>query len=200
MKKISVFVLFLFLCSTLAFSAELRKAPQFELRKVSFGDTSLVSLSSYKGRIVLLIFLARWDIASVNQVPIINRVAGQYNEVTALAINSSLDADNNLTRFEKQMNISFPLLASDGVVTQRYGVGNNLPVVVIITAEDQNIYKKYTGNVSAEKLQKDIDALLVEEKDKRESEKLEEKDQDQEDEAEEDQLSEHSSDQEESIW
>jgi peroxiredoxin len=159
----------------MGFSEELKKAPDFSLRKVSFGDTSLVSLDTYKERIVLLVFFARWDNASVNQIPIIENIANSYDEVAALGINASIDADNNLTRFENQMSANFPFLASDGVVTQKYGVGQSLPVVVLITAEDQEIYKKYTGPVSVQKLKQDIDALIAEEKKKREEEKLKEK-------------------------
>ncbi|MDD4201854.1 MAG: TlpA disulfide reductase family protein [Candidatus Omnitrophica bacterium] len=175
MKKIICLILcFVFYC-TICFSDGLKKAPGFSLRKVSFGDTSSVSLDEYKQNIVLLVFFARWNIPSVNQIPVIEGVADSYQEVIALGINSSLDADNNLTRFENQMSANFPFLASDGVVTQKYGVGQNLPVVVLITADSQEIYKKYTGPVSYQKLKQDIDKLLAEEKAKREEEKLKEK-------------------------
>ena len=155
----------------------LETAPAFSLRRISYGDTSDVSLSSYTGNIVIICFFRRWDQNSVLQLSAVKKIQDSFIEeqeqrreeqtpeeeqdslnVSAIGISTAMDANNNMTRFIHQLDIKFYILGYDDQVVKDYNA-TTVPITMILTPE-LKIYKRFNSLIEEEDLKNEVEVLM----------------------------------------
>ena len=139
-------------------------APDFTLENM---DGQKISLSSQKGKVVLVNIWASWCPPCRAEMPAIERVYQTYKDqgFVAIGIDSTIqDKISDIQIFLKQTNISFPiLLDTNGLATRLYRV-QSLPSSYFI-GRDGIIREIVIGGPMAEALLiSRIEKLLQEEK------------------------------------
>lgn len=119
-----------------------KAAPLFELKDLS---DRKVSLSEFKGKVVLINFWATWCIPCREEMPSLNKLFNRFKErgltVLGISINSS---KRSIQGFLKEVPLSFPiLLDSNGKVSRDYKVFA-YPTTILIDREGR-LREKFIG-------------------------------------------------------
>ncbi len=126
-------------------TTELGAAPNFTLPKL---DGTNLSLSDYKGRVVLVNFWATWCPPCVAEMPDLQAVRDELNprgfEVIAISLDSGAGFKEKVKNFVRDHGITFPVVFTDGSVSGQYGGVPNIPTTFIVDANG-NIVSKLVG-------------------------------------------------------
>ncbi|HEX5703410.1 MAG TPA: TlpA disulfide reductase family protein [Pyrinomonadaceae bacterium] len=121
------------------------------------------SLSSFKGRIVVLNFWATYCIPCREEMPDLAAIQNEYAAFGVQVIGASTDeaADRaKVLQFIKETKINFPIwMGATSSDMLRFGLGTALPGSVII-GKDGRIARVISGVVNQADLKKQIDAML----------------------------------------
>jgi peroxiredoxin len=137
------------------------KAPDFTLHDMS---GKKVTLSEFRGKVVLVEFWATWCPPCKDAVPEMNKVyekyKGQNVEVLAISVDQGSDVASKVRSFVKENRVNYPVLIDDKKVNVSYGVGN-VPVAFVIDKQGK-VAKKHIGFMEelSENISRDIEALL----------------------------------------
>lgn len=132
-------------------------APNF-----SFPDLNgkSISLSDYKGQVVLLDFWATWCDPCVSALPDLKKLQATYSPRGFTLLGVSLDEEASAVGpFIKEYAVNYPVLLSAGVPPEGY-VLPGIPTAFLLSRDGQ-IRRKYFGPQSYETLSKDVAALLA---------------------------------------
>jgi cytochrome c biogenesis protein CcmG, thiol:disulfide interchange protein DsbE len=137
------------------------KSPDFTLR-----DTrgNKISLSEFRGRVVLMEFWATWCPPCRESIPDMNELYKKYKDRGLVVLGISLDSDGDVSStiasFMKEQPVLYPVLLDGSNVSMLYGV-NSIPSVFLID-KNGKVVKKFTGFVPglAEGLSTEIERLL----------------------------------------
>jgi len=133
----------------------------FRLRDLSSVDQSL---SSLKGRIVILNFWATYCIPCRKEMPDLAAIQNDYAALGVQVIGASADdaADSTkVLQFVKETKINFPVwLGATTADMMRFGVGSALPGTVVI-GKDGRVTKVISGVVNQADLKKQIESMLA---------------------------------------
>jgi len=126
-------------------SAELNAAaPDFTLRDLSGRN---VSLSDYKGKVVLLEFWATWCPPCKASVPALVELNRKYKQkgfiVVAVSMDTDSDASEKVRKFSDAHNITFPVLLANETAPKLYNV-ISIPTSFLI-GKDGTIVDIYRG-------------------------------------------------------
>lgn len=130
-------------------------APIFEVAN-THGDK--VSLSDYKGKVVVLNFWASWCEPCVKEMPLINEVyQSNQSDVATLFVNAG-ESKGTVNEFLTAHQFEFPVMIdATGKVAGLYGIVG-LPVTYIIDKKG-NLHQSIVGEItSSEQLQAYIQA------------------------------------------
>jgi cytochrome c biogenesis protein CcmG/thiol:disulfide interchange protein DsbE len=135
------------------------KAPQFTRRAL---DGHSVSLSAYKGKVVLLNFWATWCGPCRVELP---RFAQWQRELgpsgfQVVAISMD-DSPSPVRSFLKRTPLPYPVLMGDARLGAAYGNILGLPVTYLI-ARDGTIVHRYEGESNLDEMNISIQSLLSE--------------------------------------
>lgn len=121
------------------------------------------SLSSFKGRIVILNFWATYCIPCREEMPDLAAIQNEYAAFGVQVIGASTDeaADRaKVLQFIRETKINFPIwMGATSSDMLRFGLGTALPGSVLI-GKDGRIAKVISGVVNQADLKKQIDAML----------------------------------------
>lgn len=134
------------------------KAPDFTLVNV---EGKNVSLSDYKGKVVIIDFWATWCGPCRRGIPDLVELQKEYKDNLAV-IGISLDQENtkaNVPGFVTNMKINYPIVYTNDKVINDYGGINAIPTTFIID-KDGNIVKKLVGLYPKNVFEKQLDELL----------------------------------------
>ena len=111
-------------------------------------DSKLVSLSEYKGKIVLLNFWATWCPPCVKEMPSMQRLKNHFAdkpfEIVAINIGESSTAVSSFL-FELDTELTFPiLLDEEGMSYQAFGI-RGLPMTLLLDEEGGLILRTLGG-------------------------------------------------------
>jgi len=126
---------------------------------ISLADLSgrMVSLSEFKGRVVLVNFWASWCPPCKAEMPGFQRVYDAFGDkgfaVLAIALD---DVSPSLIR---DMGITFPVMKASPRVTRDYGEVSDVPVSFLVGTEG-TIIKKVKKTYSEDALKKDVENAL----------------------------------------
>jgi len=144
-----VFAVFMVGTSTVSAQA----APDFTLIDMEGKE---VSLSDYKGKVILLDFWATWCGPCRKEIPSFIKLQNDYKEdVVVLGISLDQNGPKAVIPFAKKMGINYPVVYGNGQVVQAYGGVRSIPTTFVIDKEF-NIQRKYVGLTDHSVFEKDI--------------------------------------------
>jgi peroxiredoxin len=122
------------------------------------GDT--VSLADYKGQVILLNFWGTWCPPCRVEVPAFVEVQEAYRDrgfvIVGVAVEDTAEA---VRAFASEMRINYPLAMTQDDIEHAYGPIYGLPLSYII-ARDGSICRKHFGELTRERVEKEIAGLL----------------------------------------
>jgi len=149
----ALLVVFAVLLASCSGSSDGRQAPEFSL---SGADGRAVSLSSRKGRVVLVNFWATWCDSCKEELPALGEIFRKHSAdpFELLAVSVEEDAAVKVPPFAAQHKIPFTILYADRKTLDAYAV-RGLPASYLIAA-DGTIVRRYLGPLDAHKVENDI--------------------------------------------
>jgi cytochrome c biogenesis protein CcmG, thiol:disulfide interchange protein DsbE len=126
-------------------------APELSLPRLVGSGTA--SLSSLRGRIVLVNFWASWCDACKTEAPLFNQVLARYGAqgVRVLGVDTS-DFAADGRGFARTYDQRYALVHDSGGVTRRWGIGTGLPVTYVVDRRGKVVHLfdgVVTGNALA---------------------------------------------------
>jgi thiol-disulfide isomerase/thioredoxin len=128
-------------------------APDFSLPRVD-GKPGLISLSSFRGRVVVLDFWATWCPPCLAALPMMHSLSRELEPkgVTFIGVDSegAQSTPAEVTAFLAQHGAPYPVVYDDGTVNEQYRI-KVLPTVVIV-GKDGSIERVFVGSTSGSTL------------------------------------------------
>ena len=147
-KRLLGVVTFILIIGCTSPSGSMEYAPDFSLESLT-GE--LISLSQFKGKIVLVDFWATWCPPCRQSIPELVKLQEQYREDGLIILGLSLDdpqqANNEYLRaFVKHFKINYPILRADLNVVKAYNgtVQMAIPTLFVV-ARDGKIAAQHVG-------------------------------------------------------
>lgn len=133
-------------------------APNFTLLDT---DGNNVSLSDYKGKVVIINFWTTWCGPCRYEIPDLVKLYEKYNQdLIVLGISLDYDGPAVVPQFEERIGgVNYPLLYGNNNISNLYGGVTGVPTTFIIDRNMQ-VFKKYLGYRSPEVIEKDINELI----------------------------------------
>jgi peroxiredoxin len=133
-------------------------APQFALKELS-GKS--VSLSDYKGKVVLLNFWATWCVPCRAEIPDLVRLQKEYQSrgLQILGITYPAYTRRGVQQIVDRLKINYPILLADRSFADMYGVEEVLPTTIVIDREGK-IRGRILGIMEAEEFDQSVKPLL----------------------------------------
>jgi peroxiredoxin len=164
---VSVFVSFIFLVTLSCSEKEPvlpevgNKAPSFTLKDI---DGKSVSLSDFRGRIIIVDFWATWCHACKESSQELDRVYRKYKDRGIIILGISIDrGDDSIEKvrfFAERYKLSYPMLMDDREINKKYAV-THIPTTFIL---DKNhvIRKIFIGSIPElrDKISEQVETLL----------------------------------------
>ncbi|MDP2912387.1 MAG: TlpA disulfide reductase family protein [Candidatus Omnitrophota bacterium] len=118
-----------------------------------------VSLSDFKGKVIILNFFASWCPPCRQEVPDFTELQKTYGDKGFSAIGVALESLKDASAFADKAGINYPVLIDDNKASNTYGPIRAIPATFII-GKDFKVAKIYIGARSKEVFEKDIKELL----------------------------------------
>lgn len=135
-----------------------KQAPEFTLLDI---DGNKVSLSDFKGKVVILDFWATWCPPCIAEIPHFIELYDEYKNRGLEVIGISVDWNGQrvVPSFAEERGMNYILLLGDDEVTDLYGGIISIPTTFILDREG-GIRKRYMGYRDKEVFERDIKELL----------------------------------------
>ena len=133
------------------------KAPDFTLV-----DTKgkKISLSDYKGKVVILDFWATWCPPCRRGIPDLIDIQKEYkNKVAVIGVSLDTDTKDNVVPFMKNFGINYPVVFGTQEIVESYGNIQAIPTSFVIDKKG-NIVNQHVGLTPKEKYIEEIKKLL----------------------------------------
>lgn len=114
--------------------------------EVSYQELDGVSLSDFRGKLVLVEFWASWCPVCADQMPQIEAAYRHYKErgLVVLGVEMGLEGPEAVRRFVEEKEITFPILLDWGKTTSLYEVFS-IPTVFVV-GPDGSIKDRFVGD------------------------------------------------------
>jgi cytochrome c biogenesis protein CcmG/thiol:disulfide interchange protein DsbE len=139
-------------------ASERKAAPQFAL-KDSTGKT--VSLTDYRGKVVLLDFWATWCTGCKMEIPWFSEFQKTYGAQGLAVVGVSMDESgwSAVRPFLAETHVPYPILLGDDPTAQRFGI-QSLPDTFLIDRQGRVAAAYKVGLVDKNDVEANIKALL----------------------------------------
>jgi len=132
-------------------------APDFSLQQLS-GQS--LTLSSYRGKVVLLDFWATWCVPCREEIPHFVELQDKYRQQGLQIIGVSMDDGPEPVRdFYREFKMNYPVVMGDAKTGELYGGVLGLPIAFVI-GRDGRIYAKHIGATDVAVFEKEFAGLL----------------------------------------
>jgi thiol-disulfide isomerase/thioredoxin len=148
----------LFGCTEKADQVDSTVAPGFTLQDL---NGKSVSLSDYRGKVVVLEFWATWCPPCRAAIPGLETLYTKYKNqgLVILAVSMDNSADWDFVKsFVKDYRMTYPVLKGTDAVASQYRV-RAIPLLLVLDKKG-NIVKQHVGFVYEDALEKDVKELL----------------------------------------
>ena len=134
-----------------------KEAPDFTYK--SFNGQE-ISLSDYKGKVIILNFWATWCGPCIHEMPALEKLHQEYKDKGLQVIGLTVQSNSNLIPKKiTQTGVTYPILLKAEDAVGLYGYFNTLPQTFIIN-RDGKIVKQIEGGRSYQQFEKEIKSLL----------------------------------------
>jgi peroxiredoxin len=134
-------------------------APDFTLTAL---DGKQVSISSLRGRVILLDFWATWCAPCKTEVPRFVRFQKELGPKGFQVIGISMDdTDAPVRKFYSEFKMNYPVAMGTEVVATKYGGVLGLPLTFLI-GRDGKIRAKYEGSADLDQMASELEQALKE--------------------------------------
>ena len=125
-------------------------------------DGSIVSLSDYRGKVVLVEFWATWCPTCRKMVPVLSEIHRQYSSRGVVVLGISLDREGLevLGPFVTDHRIPYKVLLGNDTVTMAFGGISLIPSLFIVDRSGK-LVRKMTGYHSMEEIEKQLKKLSL---------------------------------------
>jgi len=133
------------------------KAPDFVLKDVS-GHT--VRLSDYRGKIVVINFWATWCAPCLAEMPELSRLQKDHrdNGLQVIGVTYGRHRPREVMRTVRKLKIGYPVVLAPKALASRYGVGEVLPVTIVV-GRDGVIRNRFLGTLEPEEFEKIVEMV-----------------------------------------
>lgn len=132
-------------------------APDFTLTQLN-GEQ--LTLSSYRGKVVLLDFWATWCVPCREEIPRFVELQNKYSERGLQIIGVSMDDSVDPVRaFAQQFHMNYPVVLGNAKLGEEYGGVLGLPIAFLLD-QDGRIVKKHIGATAIDVFDREIAPLL----------------------------------------
>jgi len=139
-------------------SSQTQTAPDFTLNSP---DGKPLTLSSYRGKVVLLDFWATWCTPCRAEIPRFIEWQQKYGDKGFVVLGVSMDdSSKDAAAFAREMKITYPVVMGTSQVADAYGGVLGLPVNLLI-ARDGRIVQKDVGATDLNALEKQVQSELA---------------------------------------
>ena len=158
--RIFIFILLLFMASLSLEANALEigdKAPEFSLPNI---DGEMVSLSDFKGSIIMLDFFATWCPHCRKEMPGFLELREEYGDKGLVVLGIASESPEEVKDFVEELEINFPMLVDDNEsVGNLYGPVDSIPTTFLVDKEGK-IVKIYEGFTEKDDFENDLKELL----------------------------------------
>jgi len=139
-------------------ASQQQPAPDFSLTDLT---GQKLSLSSYRGKVVLLDFWATWCVPCRAEIPHFVEMQNRYGAQGLQIIGISMDDDEQLARdFRQQYKMNYPVAMGSPALAEQYGGILGLPITFTIDREGR-IFRKHIGATDPSIFEAEIKKLLA---------------------------------------
>lgn len=132
-------------------------APDFSLPVLTGGT---LSLSQYRGKVVLLDFWATWCEPCRQEIPRFIELQNKYRDQGFQIIGVSMDdTEEPVREFLKEFRVNYPVVMGNAKIGELYGGVLGLPIAFLI-GPDGRIRAKHIGAVGPAYLENEIAAIV----------------------------------------
>lgn len=133
-------------------------APEFTLPAV---DGSMVSMSDYAGKVVLVDFWATWCPPCQEMIPVLSRLHREYSEEGVVILGVAFDDEglSVLGKFVVEHQIPYKVLMGNRRVSNSFGGVSSIPTIFIVDREGR-LVRKLTGFHTYGQLEEQIKRYL----------------------------------------
>ena len=133
-------------------------APDLTLAQL---DGAPLTLSSYRGKVVLLDFWATWCVPCRQEIPHFVELQERYRDRGLQIIGVSIDDSPDPVRtFAEQFHMNYPIVMGNAKIAEEYGGILGLPIAFLL-GRDGRILKKHIGATAPEVFEKELAPLLA---------------------------------------
>ena len=132
-------------------------APDFSAKRM---DDTDFTLSSMKGKVILLNFWATWCPYCRKEIPDLIQLTKTYKKAEFEVVGVAFERDSvTVKEFAMKKGINYLVVTGDNQIAQQYGI-SGIPATCIID-KNGNLVKKYVGTVELETVDEVIKKLLA---------------------------------------
>ena len=134
-----------------------RIAPDFTLPQL---NGQPLTLSAYRGKVVLLDFWATWCVPCREEIPHFVELQQKYGDQGFQIIGISMDdSADPVPGFYQQFHMNYPVVMGNARIGEAYGGVLGLPIAFLID-RDGRIVAKHIGATNAPIFEKEISSLV----------------------------------------
>jgi len=137
-------------------SASGSAAPLFTLAEVNGGN---VSLSDFKGKVVILDFWATWCPPCKREIPDFITLQSEYGSRGLQVVGIALDQPDKVRLFAQQNGMNYPVLLGTDQIASEYGGIEGIPTTFVLD-KNGNIVNRFEGYRPKEDFEAEINKLL----------------------------------------
>jgi peroxiredoxin len=139
--------------------AERERAPSFELAD---STGSLVRISDYRGKVVLINFWATWCLPCKEEIPWFTEFERKYREQGFSVLGISLDKAGwaVINPYAQKMGLDYRVVLGDARTAYKYGEVESLPATFLVDRQGR-VASTHLGLVNRKKVEAEIRELLA---------------------------------------